>query len=194
MEKQPLIPILNEGDIRIAVALASSVLEAQETLFIRQSLLSDRQWAAVPQPLDDEAEGARSARIADVIASTGHPECLAVCVSDESGNAINQRHYLVSTTPAGISALMRVRAHVIPYVLVPRDLSFVLAFCDEIYLAAGPRGFVEAVLATDIGKARQRFERFVAQWSDYLGGPASYLIAVKDHYSGFDGIVGVAKP
>jgi hypothetical protein len=187
MANPKLVQIVGASALNNATALLSPMLENADSLLLSMPWLEDHSWAAVPKPLDDESDSQRNARIASVIATSGHSEIFAICLSSEDVARGFAKHYRVAATPDALSALMKARAYVIRYALVPDNQSFAILFCDEVYLAAGPRTFVEEALGVDVANARARFAKFVDQWEQYLKRPPTHLAAIRDHYTGIDG-------
>jgi len=159
--------------------LLVGVLDGPELLKI--DYLELRGWVAVPFESALHFDNVDVDRIATAAAKLSCLECNAIPTEGLAGPL----YYRVPMTPRGLQAFNRKCAH-FKYLLVPDNELFAVFCSTEDYcVAAGPRDFVEIVLAKGIEAARDDFRRYVE--SETLEPHRRFKAGIADRYQTVSG-------
>jgi hypothetical protein len=123
-----------------------------------------QRWTVVPTHRGRHFEADEAARTALAVQHLGAGQIYAIC-TDGPGVC---NYFILLPTSAGLTAFDRQGAGR-NFLLTSEDLSYVILCTSEDYnLYAGPQGFVEECLGTDVQTARQRFrEGATDPWGCY---------------------------
>lgn len=145
---------------------------------LRVEELARRSWAAVPVEKGRHIEPDAAEPLAAALQQQTSGPCYAVA-TEPTGQ--QPRCYLVGTSAEALLSFSHECAG-LNFILVPRELGFALLFTSEDYnVYAGPRQFLEAVVAQPLKEARSAFEQYADDpWWE------GRLLQVHERYAALD--------
>jgi hypothetical protein len=96
--------------------------------------------------------------------------------------------YTVAANTADLATFLRQRLTPIKYSLFPDNSEFIILFSDELYIAAGPREFVEEVMGRPVATAREEFAAVVKKWSTFNEHARRYFTDIQSYYESSNGL------
>jgi hypothetical protein len=172
LEEQAMVDIQEIHDASVVLRWRERMRPAlQDSLTLNLDWIRAQRWTVVPTPSGRYFKRNEAARTARAIQRTGAEQIYAICLQGYG----ERDSYVLAPTTAGLIAF----SDTVPgldYFLTSENESYIILCTPEDYnLYAGPQGFVEACLGTDVQTARQRFrEGATDPWGDLLAVAERY--------------------